>query len=374
VLRGQSAIECRIFAPRACDVGEIALPVAFPGNSSPPGESFNRYLIQAFSALTGGLAEGFIQIARHLTNGVLHALIVGAAGTLCKPNFPGMNKKPRVHRNSGLHPSGRQTISCYIVLGKLRLHDMQVSHGTLIVTGASRGVGAAIATLAGEIGFSVAVNFSTGEPEARAIVEKIISAGGSACAIHADVSREGDIVRLFETAERELGPIKALVNNAAITGGFSRVDSVSARTLEQVMAVNVAGAILCAREAVRRMSTLHGGTGGAIVNISSRAARTGSAGEWVHYAASKGAIDSFTIGLAREVATEGIRVNAVAPGLIETGLHTANGAPDRLQRLASTIPMQRAGTPLEVAEGVLWLLSPAASYTTGAILEIGGGR
>ena len=140
------------------------------------------------------------------------------------------------------------------------------------------------------------------------------------------------------------------------------------------MAVNVCGAILCAREAVRRMSTRHGGTGGAIVNISSRAAHTGSAGEWVHYAASKGAIDSFTIGLAREVATEGIRVNAVAPGLIETGLHAANGEPGRLQRLAGTIPMGRAGLPAEVAEGVLWLLSPAASYTTGAILEIGGGR
>jgi NAD(P)-dependent dehydrogenase (short-subunit alcohol dehydrogenase family) len=251
---------------------------------------------------------------------------------------------------------------------------MRVSHNTLIVTGASRGIGAAIATLAGEIGFSIAVSFSTGEPEAQTIVERITSAGGSACAIQADVSREGDIVRLFETAERELGPIKALVNNAAITGGFSQVDSVGAKTLEQVMAVNVTGAILCAREAVRRMSTVHGGTGGAIVNISSRAARTGSAGEWVHYAASKGAIDSFTIGLAREVATEGIRVNAVAPGLIETGLHAANGAPDRLERLASTVPMQRAGTPLEVAEAVLWLLSPAASYTTGAILEVGGGR
>jgi len=179
---------------------------------------------------------------------------------------------------------------------------------------------------------------------------------------------------LFETAERELGPIKGLVNNAAITGGFARVDEVSAKALAEVMTVNVCGAILCAREAVRRMSTRHGGTGGAIVNISSRAAQTGSAGEWVHYAASKGAIDSFTIGLAREVATEGIRVNAVAPGLIETGLHAANGAPDRLQRLVATIPMGRAGTPQEVAEGVLWLLSPAASYTTGAILEVGGGR
>jgi NAD(P)-dependent dehydrogenase (short-subunit alcohol dehydrogenase family) len=246
--------------------------------------------------------------------------------------------------------------------------------GTLVVTGASRGIGAAIAKLASERGFSVAVNFLTGETEARAIAEQITAAGGRACAIQADVAREEDVVRLFETAERELGPIKALVNNAAITGGFARVDSVSARTLTQVMAVNVTGAILCAREAVRRMSTRHGGTGGVIVNISSRAAKTGSAGEWVHYAASKGAIDSFTIGLAREVATEGIRVNAVAPGLIETGLHAANGAPNRLERLASTIPMQRAGVPLEVAEGVLWLLSPAASYTTGAILEIGGGR
>lgn len=242
------------------------------------------------------------------------------------------------------------------------------------MTGASRGIGAAIAKLASERGFSVAVNFLTGETEARAIAEQITAAGGRACAIQADVAREEDVVRLFETAERELGPIKALVNNAAITGGFARVDSVSARTLTQVMAVNVTGAILCAREAVRRMSTRHGGTGGVIVNISSRAAKTGSAGEWVHYAASKGAIDSFTIGLAREVATEGIRVNAVAPGLIDTGLHAANGAPDRLERLAATIPMHRPGTPLEVAEGALWLLSPAASYTTAAILEIGGGR
>jgi NAD(P)-dependent dehydrogenase (short-subunit alcohol dehydrogenase family) len=206
------------------------------------------------------------------------------------------------------------------------------------------------------------------------VVREIIFAGGRACQIQADVAREEDVVRLFETAERELGPITALVNNAAITGGFSRVESVTATTLAQVMAVNVSGAFLCAREAVRRMSTRHGGTGGAIVNISSRAAKIGSAGEWVHYAASKGALDSFTIGLARELATEGIRVNAVAPGLIETGLHAANGAPDRLKRLAGTIPMQRPGTALEVAEAVLWLLSPAASYTTGAILEVGGGR
>src|SRR5258708_11709936 len=246
--------------------------------------------------------------------------------------------------------------------------------GTLIVTGASRGIGAAIARLAAERGFSVAINFSTGKTEAEAVAQQIVSAGGRARAIQADVSREEDVTRLFATAKRELGAITALVNNAAITGGFSRVDQVTAKALTQVMAVNVTGAFLCAREAVRRMSTRHGGAGGAIVNISSRAAQTGSAGEWVHYAASKGAIDSFPIGLAREIATEGVRVNAVAPGLIETGLHAANGAPDRLDRLAGTIPMQRPGTALEVAEAVLWLLSPAASYTTGAILEVGGGR
>jgi NAD(P)-dependent dehydrogenase (short-subunit alcohol dehydrogenase family) len=250
----------------------------------------------------------------------------------------------------------------------------QGERGTLIVTGASRGIGAAIAKLAAAHGFSVAVNFATGEAEAAGIAEQIISTGGRAFAIQADVAREEDVVRLFETAEQELGPIKGLVNNAAITGGFARVESVTAQTLAQVMAVNVTGAFLCAREAVRRMSTRKGGTGGAIVNISSRAAEIGSAGEWVHYAASKGAIDSFTIGLAREVATEGIRVNAVAPGLIDTGLHAANGAPDRLNRLMSTIPMQRPGTALEVAEAVLWLLSPAASYTTGSFLQVGGGR
>jgi NAD(P)-dependent dehydrogenase (short-subunit alcohol dehydrogenase family) len=246
--------------------------------------------------------------------------------------------------------------------------------GTLIVTGASRGIGAAIARLAAERGYAVAANFSTGEADAKKVVEEIVSQRRRAVAIQADVSREEDVVRMFETAERELGPIRGLVNNAGVTGGLARVEDISAAAIERVFAVNVTGTMLCAREAVRRMSSRRGGTGGAIVNISSRAAHTGAAGEWVHYAASKGAIDSFTIGLAREVATEGIRVNAVAPGLIETGLHTANGEPERLQRLMPSIPMQRAGLPHEVAEGVLWLLSPAASYTTGAILEIGAGR
>jgi NAD(P)-dependent dehydrogenase (short-subunit alcohol dehydrogenase family) len=206
------------------------------------------------------------------------------------------------------------------------------------------------------------------------LAQEIVAGGAHAVAIQADISREDQILTLFQTAERELGPIKALVNNAGVTGGFARVENLTAEAIEKTFAVNVTGAMLCAREAVRRMSTRHGGLGGAIVNISSRAAHTGGAGEWVHYAASKGAIDSFTIGLAREVATEGIRVNAVAPGLTDTDLHATNGEPGRLQRLMPSIPMNRAGLPDEIAEGVLWLLSPAASYVTGAILEIGGGR
>jgi len=246
--------------------------------------------------------------------------------------------------------------------------------GTLIVTGASRGIGAAIAKFAGARGYAVAVNFGKSEAEAQARVKEILSSGGRALAIQADVAREADIVRMFQTAERELGPIKALVNNAGITAGFARVDAVSANALERVFAVNVIGSILCAREAVKRMSTKNGRSGGSIVNISSRAAHTGGAGEWVHYAATKGAIDSFTIGLAREVATEGIRVNAVAPGLIETKLHATNGEPGRVQRMLPSIPMQRAGQPEEVAEAVLWLLSRAASYVTGTILNVGGGR
>ena len=244
----------------------------------------------------------------------------------------------------------------------------------VVVTGGGRGIGAAAARLAGARGYPVAVNFVRDEAAAEAIVRGIAETGGRAVAIQGDVAREADVVRLFEIAERELGQLGGLVNNAAVTGGFARVDAVTAEALTRVLAVNVAGTILCAREAVRRLSTRRGGRGGAIVNVSSLAARTGGAGEWVHYAATKGAVNTFTVGLAREVADEGIRVNAVAPGLIATDLHAANGAPDRLDRLSPSIPMRRAGTPDEVARGVLWLLSPAASYTTGAILEIGGGR
>jgi NAD(P)-dependent dehydrogenase (short-subunit alcohol dehydrogenase family) len=244
----------------------------------------------------------------------------------------------------------------------------------VIITGASRGIGAAIARLLAAQGYPVAVNFVQSEKAAANVVGDIISGGGRALAIRADISKEKDIIRLFETADRELGTLGGLVNNAAVTGGFSRVENVTASALEKVFSVNLAGTILCAREAVRRMSTKNGGEGGSIVNISSIAARTGAAGEWVHYAATKGAVNSFTAGLAREVATEGIRVNAVAPGLIETDLHADNGAPDRLQRLNSSIPMRRPGSADEVAEAAAWLLSPAASYVTGSILEIGGGR
>lgn len=244
----------------------------------------------------------------------------------------------------------------------------------VIVTGASRGIGAAIARLLGAHGYPVAVNFVKNQDAASTVVSEIVSGGGRALAIRADISHEPDILRLFETSDRELGPLGGLVNNAGVTGGFARIESLGSAALGEVLRVNIAGTMLCAREAVRRLSTKNGGSGGAIVNISSIAARTGAAGEWVHYAATKGAVNSFTVGLAREVATQGIRVNAVAPGLIETDLHADNGEPDRLLRLRLSIPMGRPGTAAEVAEAVVWLLSPAASYVTGSILEVGGGR
>lgn len=244
---------------------------------------------------------------------------------------------------------------------------------TLIITGASRGIGAAVARLAARQ-YSVVVNYARDEAAASEVVRQLIAAGGRAVAVQADVSVEKDVERLFAEAEKQLGPVRALVNNAGITGSLSWADAIRSEMLARVFAVNVTGTILCSREAVRRMSTGNGGSGGAIVNVSSRASEIGGAGEWVHYAASKGAVDTFTIGLAREVAAEGIRVNAVSPGLISTELHAAAGAPDRLERMAPTIPMKRAGTAEEVAEGIMWLLSPAASYVTGVILPISGGR
>ncbi len=246
--------------------------------------------------------------------------------------------------------------------------------GTLIVTGGSRGIGAAIAKLGGARGYAVAVNYHSNEAAALAVVREIEAAGGRAIAIAGDVAKEQDVLRLFATTERELGPITALVNNAGTVGKAGRVEALELQILERVLAVNVVGTVLCAREAVRRMSTKHGGKGGAIVNIGSRASGLGGAGEWVHYGLSKGAVDTFTVGLAKEVGGEGIRVNTVTPGIIDTEIHAASGMADRLPRLAATIPIPRIGDAAEVAEGVIWLLSPAASYVTGASLHISGGR
>lgn len=248
------------------------------------------------------------------------------------------------------------------------------NNNAVIVTGASRGIGAAAARLVAVQGRPVVINYSANQSAAESVASSIREDGGEATVIHADLRREEDILQMFELAIETYGEIGGLVNNAGVTGGFSRVEDLCITAIDEVLSVNVTAMILCSREAVKHMSTKHGGAGGAIVNISSLAARTGGANEWVHYAASKGAVNSFTIGLAREVADEGIRVNAVAPGLIETDLHASAGRPDRLQQMAPTVPMKRAGTAEEVAAGVVWLLSDAASYTTGTILEIGGGR
>jgi NAD(P)-dependent dehydrogenase (short-subunit alcohol dehydrogenase family) len=245
---------------------------------------------------------------------------------------------------------------------------------TLVVTGGSRGIGAAVCVLAAGRGYDVVVNYSGEAAPAEAVAEQVRASGRRALAVRADVSDEDDVRALFDAAA-ELGRVTGLVNNAAIVGNTpGRLDSYAVDVVRRTLDVNVTGVFLCCREAVRRMSARHGGAGGAIVNISSTAARTGSAGEWVHYAASKAAVDTLTLGLAQEVAGEGIRVNAVRPGMIRTGLHEAAGLPDRLDRFARQIPMGRPGEPAEIAEAVLFLLSNASSFTTGAILEVGGGR
>ena len=250
----------------------------------------------------------------------------------------------------------------------------EASSKVLLVTGASRGIGAAISRVAAARGWKVMINFASNEGAARTLVDAIRGEGGEAECHQADVSRESDIIRLFEATEQRFGRIDGLVNNAGIVGAKARLDEMTAERIQGMFAINTIGALLCAREAVRRMSTKHGGRGGAIVTVSSMAAVIGGASEYVDYGASKGALDTFTVGLAREVATEGIRVNAVRPGIIDTEIHASGGQPDRVAAMRPVLPMKREGTADEVALAVMFLLSEEASYINGAILNVSGGR
>jgi NAD(P)-dependent dehydrogenase (short-subunit alcohol dehydrogenase family) len=245
---------------------------------------------------------------------------------------------------------------------------------TIIITGSSRGIGAATARLAGSHGYAVCVNYLNNREAAEEVVADIEKDGGRAICVQADIALENDILGLFETVDKELGPLSALVNNTGIIETCMRLEDMQADRWQRILTTNVIGSFLCAREAVKRMSTEHGGNGGAIVNVSSVAASLGSPEEFVDYAASKGAIDSMTIGLAKEVAAGGIRVNAVRPGIIYTDIHALGGEPGRVDRLKDGVPMKRGGTAEEVAEAIIWLLSDAASYTTGTLLDVSGGR
>lgn len=247
------------------------------------------------------------------------------------------------------------------------------SPGALLVTGGGRGIGAATSRLAARRGWAVAVNYLRDASAAEAVVRDIERGGGIAAAVKGDVAREEDVVAMFEAAQG-LGPLRGLVNNAGILERQMRMDAMEAARFARVFATNITGAFLCAREAVRRMSTRHGGAGGAIVNVSSIAARLGGTGEYVDYAASKGAVDTMTLGLAREVAEEGVRVNAVRPGVIYTDIHASGGEPGRVDRVKAAVPMKRGGQPEEVAQAILWLLSDESSYVTGAFIDVSGGR
>ena len=244
----------------------------------------------------------------------------------------------------------------------------------ILITGGSRGIGAATAMLAASQGYAVCISYLRNRAAADAVVSAILRTGGKALAVAADVAIEADVVRLFEAVDSTFGPLTALVNNAGILEHHMRLDQMDAARLTRVLATNVTGSFMCAREAVRRMSTAHGGHGGAIVNVSSAASRLGSPGEYIDYAASKAAIDTMTLGLAKEVAAEGIRVNAVRPGVIYTEIHASGGEPDRVNRVMSNVPMQRGGNPDEVAQAILWLLSDHASHTTGSFIDVAGGR
>ncbi len=243
-----------------------------------------------------------------------------------------------------------------------------------LVTGGSRGIGAATCLMLAQHGYDLAINFARDADAAERVAVACRAAGAKAVAVKGDVAEEDQVLALFACVDAELGVLSTLVNNAGIVVPKGRLDSYSVERIDRLFAVNVRGSLLCAREAVLRMSTLHGGVGGSIVNVSSRAAAIGGPGEYVDYAASKAAIDAMTVGLSKEVATEGIRVNAVRPGVIDTDIHASGGQPDRAWRVSALIPMQRPGTALEIAGAIVWLLSDAASYTTGAILDVGGGR
>ena len=245
---------------------------------------------------------------------------------------------------------------------------------TVLITGGSRGIGAATALLAAREGYAVAVNYTSTSLAADEVVRQIRDSGGQAITVQADVANEAQVVAMFEKVDAKFGRLTALVNNAGVVDVNSRVDGITLARLQRMFEINVFGSFLCAREAVRRMSTRYGGAGGAIVNVSSAAARLGSPGSYVDYAAAKGAIDTFTLGLSKEVAAEGIRVNAVRPGIIETDIHASGGLPNRAKEIAPQLPMQRAGTANEVAESIIWLLSEKSSYTNGALLDIAGAR
>jgi NAD(P)-dependent dehydrogenase (short-subunit alcohol dehydrogenase family) len=251
---------------------------------------------------------------------------------------------------------------------------MTALNQVMLVTGGSRGIGAATALLAARRGYAVAVNYASNSLAADEVVSVIRAHGGHAIAVQADVGDEAQVLAMFEKVDAELGRLSALVNNAGVIDLQSRVDQMTVARLDRMFRINVIGSFVCAREAVRRMSTRHGGAGGVIVNLSSAAAVLGAPGQYVDYASSKGAIDSFTVGLAKEVADEGIRVNAVRPGLIDTDIHASGGMPDRAAMLAPSVPMKRTGTAEEVAQAILWLASSEASYTTGTTLDVTGGR
>jgi NAD(P)-dependent dehydrogenase (short-subunit alcohol dehydrogenase family) len=244
----------------------------------------------------------------------------------------------------------------------------------MVITGGGRGIGAATAKLAAGRGYAVCLNYLHGREAAQEVVRHIAAGGGQALAMQADIASEADVLSFFRHVDSQMGRVSALVNNAATLEPQMRLDAMEASRIERIFAVNVVGSMVCAREAVKRMSTRYRGSGGAIVNVSSGAAKYGSPGEYVDYAASKGAIETFTVGLAREVAEEGIRVNAVRPGFIYTGMHAKGGEPERVERVKTLVPMQRGGQPDEVATAILWLLSEEASYVTGAILNVSGGR